>query len=280
MNFRSLILKFCLIPVLLFSQDIKFTERFGEFKEANDFTVSSLGRIYIADSGTNELIICDTEGNEIKRIGGYGWGSEAFTEISDISVSGLNVLVTDRYNKSVKFFDRDLNFISEIRKGSVTNQRFILNDPVAASMNSKGDLYILDRGEKHFLKLSAITSEPTVFADLSAGNYSLNNPVSFEIDKNNNIYCLDGNQIKIYDEFGNGLAKLPLASDLYRINASLQGITLTNDSEILFILFDKGSIQSSSFSIPESSDAAVTSSVYNNKLFVLKKRAIEIFNFR
>lgn len=250
----------------------------GNFSDAVDFVINDIGLIYVADGGTNEVILLDPGNNEVKRIGGYGWGAYSFAEISDISLSGINVLITDRYNKSIKLFDKDLNFISEIKEGKYNNQDFTFNDPVAATTNLKGDVYILDRGEKRILKLNVLNSDITGFGDLGSGVFSLNAPDGFEIDRNNLIYCLDGKTMKIFDEFGTGLLLYDLDEKGYRINLSKSGVTLTKNNSILILSFEAEQMKTFRLQVPYTEDARISSTVFSNKLFILNKKEIEVYN--
>ncbi len=255
------------------SQEIREAAEIGNFKEAADFAISSLGVIYISDLNANEIIAMDTLGKETGRIGGYGWNNSALSEPVCLTISGLNVIVTDRTNKSVKLFDKNLNFISEIKSAD----EIYFDDPVAAAANSKGDIYILDRGEKKIIKMNSVGGSVSEFGGYGDGEFSLNNPSSLRLCRYNLVYCLDGEKIKVFDEFGNGIKILSQEAGYSSINTSEDFVTLTSSSDVLVFANPDTSPFSIMLNSCEIDVNAVSSLIYQGKFYVLTKTSIKIF---
>jgi len=87
---------------------------FGKFSNAVSFSINPVGSIYITDADKNEIIKLDTLGNELNRIGGYGWNPAAFDFPADIFAQTLKVYVADKNNNRIQVFDKDLNFRYEL----------------------------------------------------------------------------------------------------------------------------------------------------------------------
>lgn len=71
--------------------------------------------ILISDGENDCLILCDYEGNVIKSIGMTGNGKTEFINPGAIAAYNDEIYVIDRGNQRIQIFDKDLNYIDEIK---------------------------------------------------------------------------------------------------------------------------------------------------------------------
>ncbi|MBV6513475.1 MAG: hypothetical protein FMNOHCHN_03009 [Ignavibacteriaceae bacterium] len=102
------------------------------------------GSFYLIDKNTLEVVLCDAAGKELKRAGGSGTGSSGFIDPAEIIWRGMMLYVLDRGAKSVKLFDRFLNFIGEKKLDGIFVTSKIA-DPSSLTVNDFGEIFISDR---------------------------------------------------------------------------------------------------------------------------------------
>ena len=111
---------YMLILLFIFSsaclpQKLIFQGQIGSFNFASSLSINSSGNLYVADTGTNEIIELDTLGNILKTIGGFGRKELSFDLPDDVFANTLNVYVADKNNDRIQIFDKDLNFLSSFK---------------------------------------------------------------------------------------------------------------------------------------------------------------------
>ena len=84
----------------------------SEFKEPTSVAMNSHGEIIVADNGSSQLLLFDTNGKLLKQIGSKGSGPAQFKLITSIySAPNDDILVTDN---RLQVFDRHGNYVCEI----------------------------------------------------------------------------------------------------------------------------------------------------------------------
>ena len=152
--------KYYLLFLLLINQKTAYGQTFvpsgniGSFTAAKSFSINSAGFIFVTDTSSNELIKVDTLGKVIKTIGGYGWQESLFDNPVDVFATTLNVYVSDKNNNRVQFFDKDLNFLSQLTTQNTTDSRYIFNYPTCSAVSNQGDLFVLDSDNNRILKFN------------------------------------------------------------------------------------------------------------------------------
>lgn len=213
---KSILFFICISANIVFSQNLNFITEFGKFKSANSFAIDLNSNFYVADQMENSIYKLDSLGNKIIEIGGYGWESSTFDNPSYIFTNTLSVYVADKNNNRIQRFDKDLNFISEYN-GSDENSELGFAYPICVVISRIGDLFILDSDNNRILKFNLTGEYLYEIGGNNAGNLAINNPKNFTIDANGNLYVLDENDIKIFDEYGNGQFKIDAIIDAEKI---------------------------------------------------------------
>ena len=152
----------------------------GEFKHPHGIGVDSSGNVYVNEFETARIQKFDGDGNFIKQWGSAGKGPGEF----DLALEHLfvdsqdNVWQVDgKNNARIQKFDSNGNYLAEVGSGPCIIPDNIKNDPVAmasydkcdeelhlpehALINSKGDLYVVDRGNQRMVVYSPIIDSNT-----------------------------------------------------------------------------------------------------------------------
>ncbi len=267
-----------------FSQEFRFNSSFGKFRNASSFYINSAGFIYVSDIGSDEIYKLDTLGNMEKEIGGYGWDEEAFDDPVDVFATPLNVYVSDKNNHRIQRFDKDLNFISQLsaRENAPLNEQF--GYPLGCVTSSQGDLFILDSENKRIIKFDLFGNFIQNFGGYEAGEYMLNSPERLAISGNNNIYVLDGDDIKIFDQFGNGAAVFPAETKLNNIKIIFSNLTVNNEDEIFFADLKNPSLKLNKLILKDYPEdykekpEIICSLIFNDKLYILTSKEILVYS--
>jgi hypothetical protein len=252
----------------------------GSFQSASSLSINQAGFIFIADAGTNEIIKLDTLGNILKVIGGYGWSASAFDYPTDIFANTLNVYVADRNNDRIQIFDKDLNYLSEISSKKYSDQKFQFRYPMSISVNSQGDLFILDSDNTRILKYNFRGDFLTEIGGYESSSYVLTNPKGFAINNSNQIFVIDSQDLIVYDQFGNYAAKRKLESNFKNINSFLNIITLSGDKNVDAIIGSvKNQFQETKSFNTEVEEKIIDSVIFNNRMYLLTEKTIFLYQF-
>ncbi|MDZ7623203.1 MAG: NHL repeat-containing protein [Ignavibacteriaceae bacterium] len=273
-------LLFLLIGTVIFPQKFQLENKIGRFVNASSFYINSAGFIYVSDINTDEITVLDTLGNLVKNIGGYGWRQSAFDNPADIFADALKVYVADKNNHRIQRFDKNLNFNFQIitRQSDVEQERF--GYPLSAVMSNQGDIFILDSENSRIVKFDIFGNFLQNFGGYDYGNYALQKPVQLAVSMQNNIFVIDGNQVIIFDQYGNGSGKITGIEEFTSIRIIFEWLTVTSKDKIY-----TANLRSPEMSLKEillegieDKLEIVSALIFNNKLFVLSKKEIFIFN--
>ena len=271
---------FLLIGALTFPQKYQFESKIGQFVNASSFYISSAGFIYISDISTDEITAIDTLGNILKNIGGYGWRQSAFDNPADIFADALKVFVADKNNHRIQRFDKNLNFNFQIltRQSEVEQERF--GYPLSAVMSNQGDIFILDSENSRIVKFDIFGNFLQNFGGYDYGNYALQKPLQLAVSMQNNIFVIDGNQIIMFDQYGNGSGKITGIEEFTSIRIIFEWLTVTSNNKIYILNLRSPEMSLKEISLDglEDKTEVVSALIFNNKLFVLTKKEILIFN--
>lgn len=270
----------CLQTGVIYPQEYSFSNQIGKFKEAASFAYSPSGFIYITDSGTNEVYKLDTLGNVLKSAGGYGWDQGLFDIPSGISANPLSVYICDKNNHRIERFDKDLNYIWLLttHNSDTTAQRF--GYPLGCAISQQGDMYILDSENKRIVKFDFSGNFSLNFGGYDAGEYALSNPQGIAISNSNNILVTDGKQIVIFDQYGSGTGIIKSNDDLKGISIVFNMLTVNSDSAVYFCNLNSQDPGLSKLKLNgiDRKPEITGSFIFNNKLYLLTKETILVFN--
>jgi len=274
------VLLFLLIGTVIFPQKFQLENKIGQFVNASSFYVNSAGFIYVSDINTDEITVLDTLGNLVKNIGGYGWRQSAFDNPADIFADALKVYVADKNNHRIQRFDKNLNFNFQIltRQSDVEQERF--GYPLSAVMSNQGDIFILDSENSRIVKFDIFGNFLQNFGGYDYGNYALQKPIQLAVSMQNNIFVIDGNQVIIFDQYGNGSGKITGIEEFTSIRIIFEWLTVTSKDKIYTANLRSPEISLKEILLEgiEGKLEIVSALIFNNKLFVLSKKEILIFN--
>lgn len=261
------------------AQNFIYVNTIGKFGKASSFYISANGLIYVTDSGKDELFLIDTLGNVQKTFGGYGWNDNSLDDPRDVFADPLTVYVADKNNQRIKRFDKNLNYISSLFTRDSDNSGENFGYPLSCATSNQGDLYVLDSENKRIIKFDIYGNYKQNFGGFDAGNFRLNNPIQLAIASNNNIYVIDGNEIVVFDQYGNGLRKIDCGSELRSIRIIFNYLVITTEDKIFLSNLNLPDAKLSEISLTNFEDKLNTvSAIYiNNNLFVLSKESIHLF---
>lgn len=271
---------FILTGAAIFPQKYQFENKIGQFVNASSFYINPAGFIYVSDINTDEITAIDTAGNILMKIGGYGWRESAFDNPADIYADALKVFVTDKNNHRIQRFDKNLNFNFQIstRQSDIEQERF--GYPLSAVMSNQGDIFILDSENSRIVKFDIFGNFLQNFGGYDYGNYALQKPVQLAVSMQNNIFVIDGNQIIIFDQYGNGSGKITGIEEFTSIRIIFEWLTITGNGKVY-----SANLRSPEMSLKEVflqgldlELEMVSAMIFNNKLYVLTKKEILIFN--
>ncbi|MCU0364917.1 MAG: NHL repeat-containing protein [Ignavibacteriaceae bacterium] len=269
-----------LAGTLAFPQKYQLENKIGQFVNASSFYINPTGFIYVTDINTDEITVLDTLGNIVKNIGGYGWRQSAFDNPADIYADALKVYVTDKNNHRIQRFDKNLNFNFQIitRQSEVEEERF--GYPLSAVMSNLGDIFILDSENSRIVKFDIFGNFLQNFGGYDYGNYALQKPVQLAVSMQNDIFVVDGNQIIMFDQYGNGSGKITGIEEFNSIRIIFEWLTVTSKDKIY-----TANLRSPEMSLREvlldgleDKLEIVSALIFGNKLYVLSKKEILIFN--
>lgn len=223
----------------LYSQSMSYISEFGNFTSAFSFDVDLQGNIYITDISENTITKLDSSGNKINTIGGYGWSKSSFDEPVNIVTTTLSIYVCDKNNNRIQRFDKDLNYLSEY-SGTNIESEIEFGYPSCLNISNVGDLFLLDSDNNRILKFSLTGKFLLEIGSNDAGEYALTNPNNFSIDGEGNIFVLDQNRIKVFDQYGNGQFIFNTNYNPHKIyNYKTNILYIENDKIIVFSLKER-----------------------------------------
>jgi DNA-binding beta-propeller fold protein YncE len=261
-------------------QNYKLENKISQFSNASSFYINPAGFIYVTDISTDEVTAIDTLGNLLKKIGGYGWRESAFDNPVDVFADALKILVADKNNHRIQRFDKNLNYNFRIytRASDFEEERF--GYPLSVSMSNQGDLFILDSENSRVVKFDIFGNFLQNFGGYDYGNYALQKPLQLAVSMQNNIFIIDGNQVIIFDQYGNGIGKITGADEFISIRIIFDWLTVATKNKIF-----TANLKSPELNLREVileglnvEPEIVSALIFNGKLYLLSKKEILIFN--
>ena len=262
------------------AQTFVYSNSLGIFDKAASFYIAANGFIYITDTDEDEIMMMDSSGNVIKTYGGYGWDENSFDDPFDVFADPLTVYIADKNNHRIKKFDKNLNFISSLytRESDISEERF--GYPLSCATSNQGDLFIVDSENERIIKFDIFGKFKLNFGGMDAGNFMLNDPTQLAISSLNNVYVIDGENIVVFDQYGNGISRIQFKQKLNSIRILFDLMIITTDNEIFFNDLRNDDSKPSTIALIGIDEVPkiISAIVFNNKLYVLTKNTILAFN--
>ena len=251
----------------------------GKFERASSFYITANGFIYVSDAGKDEIVMFDTVGNNLKSFGGYGWDENSFDEPSDVFADPLSIYVADKNNHSIKRFDKNLNYLSSLYKRESDNSEERFGYPLSCATSNQGELYFIDSENERVMKFDMSGNFISNIGGFDAGKYQLSNPTQLAIASSNNVFVIDGKDVVVFDQYGNGISSISVEKNLKSIRILFDQIIICAEYEIFHSFLKDpdaklNKLSLSGIEIPE----IISAILLNNKLYVLTKKSVLIFN--
>ncbi len=257
-----------------FAQEAILVDSIGNFTNAEAFSYTVNGVLYVIDARSSEIIKIDTLGNQLKTAGGFGWKSGVFDFPCDIFSTPLNVYVTDKNNHRIQQFDKDLNYISELNGKNSATQKEEFRYPVSFVNLPSGDLFVLDSENKRVIKYDALHNYNTAFGDFNWGRYSLNMPKKIRLYDDDKIAVLDGQNLVVFDLYGNGINIIALPDSIVDFSFKNKILFLNSAAAIYFRISPEAPFKQ--LQMPALTGDIVSVEINNSTLYALTSTKIYI----
>lgn len=277
---KNILALFLAISSLTVAQSFDYSESIGKFNRASSFYITANGLIYVSDSGSDEIILLDTLGNQINTFGGYGWDENSFDDPADVFADPLSIYVADNNNHKIKRFDKNLNFISSLyrRESEFLQEQF--GYPLSCATSNQGDLYFIDSENKRIMKFDIFGNFIMNFGGFDAGKYQLTSPKQLAISSWNYIFVIDGSDIVIFDNFGNGTNRISIDKPVNSIRILFDHMIICNGEEVYHSYLK--SIDSKFTKIDlagfEFDQKIISGILLNNRLYILTAKKLLVFD--
>ncbi len=184
---------------------------FGNFVDAVSLSTNGSGEIFVVDAGANKLYQSEENGDQLKFIGGQGWGDLEFDHPTDVCASfPLDIYVADYNNRRVQRFDHKLNFIQSFTEENLPPSYGGGFYPRACTISSQGELFVVESEGKRIIKFDQNQNFQKEFGSYSAGAGALKDPRDIVISSGDTVFVLDEHRVVQYDTFGNYLGSFLL----------------------------------------------------------------------
>jgi len=168
----------------------------GSFSQPAGISVDADGKIYLVDSGKSRIFVINKEWEIADSIGRFGWKKGEFDRPTDVAIDNrLRLYIADSGNNRVQRFSLIEQTFGVI-VGDKPDDNYAernLYEPRGVSVDSKGDIYIVDTWNHRILKIDPLGR----FLLSIGGAGMLNAPQGVAIDKMNNIYVCDNGNHRI-----------------------------------------------------------------------------------
>lgn len=168
------------------------------------------GNVFIADTGNDRVVKCDSEGRFLTEAGGFGSGAGEFNRPTYITTdNGLNVYLVDAQNKRIQRLDRNLNFISTIQieeDGDFSG----LGLPEGIALTPSGEIVVSDTEGDLLIEVSSFSEHKTTYGGFGEIEGGLRDPLGVFVSRNGEVYVADSrnDRVAVFDQFGNFLRSL------------------------------------------------------------------------
>lgn len=169
--------------------------------------INDFGDIYLIEQGLTEIYWLDSTGTILKRNGGFGWTPPQLNQPVDVcTITGIDVVIVDRANLQLIFFDRQLNYLTSLPLRSFISG---MAYPVSVAANRLGEIYILLAEANQVLKLENFKQTVTYFGGFQYADYALSQPAQVRFDPKGKVVVAEQDGMLFeFDRYGAPLAKV------------------------------------------------------------------------
>jgi DNA-binding beta-propeller fold protein YncE len=163
----------------------------GEFTLPYGLDVDKEGNVWVADRGNNRIQKFDPEGNFLLAFGSEGEGESEFRQLRHVGVDDqLQYLyAVDSDNHRIQKFGSNGSFVEAF--GIMGNASGEFNVPVTIVIDSKGDLFVNERGNERVQKLDSQGNPILMWGSKGPNQSQFCHSEHLATDRYDNIYVAD-----------------------------------------------------------------------------------------
>jgi hypothetical protein len=177
--------------------------RFGNFISAERIAADPFGVIYVTDGSEHCVQTFDSLGTPLRRIGGFGWGTDQFDHPTGVDASlGIVVYVADKGNQNVVRLDKSLAVIGSFSTRDDPRAAIGFGYPLDIAITHTGNLFILDGENRRVVSTSGFAMVENAFGGVESGAGRLQEPVAMALAPNDDIHVLERSRVAVFDVFG------------------------------------------------------------------------------
>ena len=186
-------------------------ELVARFGEARAVATDGAGRLYVVDAAASEVIVMDTSGAVLDRLGGTE--SQAFLDVTDVEpTNGQSVFVSDAGTGRIVRFSaegRAVETIAVPRRADVESParaegarpRAGEGRPAAVAAGPGNVLYVLEAEQGMVLRWDANRQLDRVIGG-PASPAPLRAPAALAVSNDGTLFVADGDRVVVFDAFG------------------------------------------------------------------------------
>ncbi len=183
----------------------------NQLNDPEDIDISPSGKMVIADTGNNRVVIWDTDGQTLLNVGTFGTRADwrnppQFNHPAGVFIDPTKKLyVADTLNNRIVVLDEHGMVLSTW--GSQGNANGQFNLPRTITKDRYGDIWVLDTGNSRVQIFSALGSFNSTFGSFGTDVFLLNNPLGMVVNNIDQTIIADtGNfRFQVYNPGGIGV---------------------------------------------------------------------------
>jgi DNA-binding beta-propeller fold protein YncE len=188
-----------ILPQITFGSDEEIENRLSA---PMGLSIGYGDHLYVADSGNNRIVVFDSTGAVLSRIGFAGSGEGRFLEPTDVAAGeGLHIYILDTGNERIQVFDR----YDQFREVIFSRDEETVGIPVGLEADPFGRVYVADAEEDLIRIFRSFTGEK----DITLGGYGtepgrFRQPADVAVDRERRIYVTDkeNGRVQVFNSLG------------------------------------------------------------------------------
>lgn len=181
-----------------------------------DLALDGQGYVYVADGGSNRILVLDQTGQTVRQIGGPEGTEGALSEPWGVAVGpNGDVYVADTWNHRVAVFGSDGTltrswgvFGSADAQGSGN----LLYGPRDVAVDAQGNVYVTDTGNKRVIKYDSAGNVQAILGGAGSSEGQFQEPCGIALAADGTLYVADtwNQRVQVFDANLNYLRQWPI----------------------------------------------------------------------